>query len=327
MKQIAVWETATLDINDKLHMKVAEQLGIFEHNKYDMVDAHELRYYSYGMAEEKIVSLQEIQFSIAPQIFQKLRTKRYLLVIENLDEPISPIKIQRLTQGLWFPPPILEASLWLVSTTSQDVYDRSKPDSDWVISSFTGDDILILALHSLKQAAKYIASVVGHDDEQYWYHVALQCFHYTTMLLIPGGSKVNPSELDAQTDVYSPENLIRRWAAQGILPIINNNLSVQERSGEATDSYHRKYYGDDIYRVGNVILDAFQEYSLLQLPFSPASKDDEATKSAAHFLAYHNIVVEPLTFDELCEGSQSQLEHIQWVSQVVGDQGWHVSRD
>jgi len=96
--------------------------------------------------------------------------------------------------------------------------------------------------------------------------------------------------------------------------------------GEDTDGYHCKYYGDDIYQLGNVILEAFREYSLLQLPFSPATKDDEATISAAHFLAYHRLVVEPLTSDELCEGNHSQLEHMQWISHV-GNQGWHVSRD
>ena len=90
--------------------------------------------------------------------------------------------------------------------------------------------------------------------------------------------------------------------------------------GEDTDGYHCKYYGDDIYQLGNVILEAFWEYSLLHLPFSPATKGDEATISAAHFLAYHSLVVEPLTSDELCEGNHSQLlEHMQWIS-YVGDQ-------
>ncbi|KAF8715453.1 hypothetical protein HU200_027104 [Digitaria exilis] len=331
MKQTAVWKTTSrlVDIKDKLHMKVADQLGVFEHNKYDMVDDHELRYYTYGMEEKEIVPVWEIKYSIFPQIMQKLVTKKYMLVIENLDEPISPIKLDASPEGSWFPPPSLRGSFWLVSTTSQDVYDRSKPPDydDCVLSYFTGDDILILTLHSLKQAAKYISGAVGHEDEKYWHHMALKCFHYTTMLLIPDSFKVDPSsEVDVQTDVCSSENLIRRWAAQGILPVMNNP-SVQGRMGDATDSYQSKYYDDDIYQVGNVILEAFQEYSLLQLPFSPATKDNEATKSAAHFLAYHSLVVEPLTLDELCEGSQSQLEHIQWVSQVVGDQGCHVSRD
>ncbi|XP_039818561.1 uncharacterized protein LOC120681083 [Panicum virgatum] len=311
------------DINDMLHIKVAEQLGLLEH-KYDMADA-ELRYYTYMEKKQyDTVSPRELKYSVAPQIMQNLLTKKYLLVVQNLDRPIKPIVIDDTTEGLCLPAPGWKDSLWIVSTTSQDVYDRSnKPDEPRVIESFAGDDILILTLHSLEQAAKYISVAVGHGEEKYWHHVAIQCFHYATMLLIPHSSNIDPPKCDAQADVSS-DVLIRQWAAQGILPVMKP--SVQERMGEDTDGYHCQYYGDDIYQLGNDILEAFREYSLLQLPFSPATKDDEATISAAHFLAYHSLVVEPLTSDELCEGNHSQLEHMQWISHV-GDQGWHVSRD
>jgi hypothetical protein len=77
---------------------------------------------------------------------------------------------------------------------------------------------------------------------------------------------------------------------------------------------------------GNVILEAFQDYSLLQHLFSPATKADEATKSAAHFLVYHNLFLECHTTEELFEGNHYGLEHVQWISHV-GDQGWYVNRD
>ncbi|KAG2565905.1 uncharacterized protein LOC120681084 [Panicum virgatum] len=324
MKQAAAVLGNRFDINDMLHIKVAEQLGLLEH-KYDMVDDAELRYYTYDMEKKQDDSVSPLELkSIAPQIMQNLLTKKYLLVVHNLDRPIRPIVLDVTTEDLWLPAPRWNGSFWIVSTTSQDVYDRSnKPDEPRVIKSFSGDDILILTLHSLKQAAKYISVAVGHGEEKYWHHVALQCFHYATMLLIPHSSNIDPPECDAQADVSS-DVLIRQWAAQGILPVMKP--SVQERMGEDTDRYHCQYYGDDIYQLGNVILEAFREYSLLQLPFSPATKDDEATISAAHFLAYHSLVVEPLTSDELCEGNHSQLEHMKWISHV-GDQGWHVSRD
>ena len=324
MKHAAAVLGNRFNINDMLHIKVAEQLGLLEH-KCDMADA-ELRYYTYNMEKKQddTVSPSELKYSIALQIMQNLRTKKYLLVVHNLDRPIKPINIYDATEGLWLPAPGWNGSFWIVSTTSQDVYDRSnKPNEPCDIKSFSGDDILILTLHSLKQAAKYISVAVGHGEEKYWYHVAVQCFHYATMLLIPRSSNVDPPKCDAQADVSS-DVLIRQWAAQGILPVMKP--SVQEKMGEDTDGYHCQYYGDDIYQLGNVILEAFREYSLLQLPFSPATKDDEATISAAHFLAYHSLVVEPLTSDELCEGNHSQLEHMQWISHV-GDQGWHVSRD
>jgi len=65
---------------------------------------------------------------------------------------------------------------------------------------------LILTLHSLKQAAKYISVAVGHGEDKYWHQVALQCFHYA-MLHIPHYSTVGTPEL------------IRRWAAQGLLTV------------------------------------------------------------------------------------------------------------
>ena len=270
MKQAAVVPGTRLSIDDKLHIKVAEQLGLLEH-----------KYYAYNMDKKQYdtVSPRELKYSVAPQIMQNLLTKKYLLVVQNLDRPIK--------------------------------YSHAQ-------NPFSRDDILILTLHSLKQAAKYISVAVGHGEEKYWHHVAIQCFHYATMLLIPHSSNVDPPKCDAQADVSS-DVLIRQWAAQGILPVMKP--SVQEKMGEDTDGYHCQYYGDDIYQLGNVILEAFREYSLL-----PATKDDEATISAAHFLAYHSLVVEPLASGELCEGNHSQLEHMQWISHV-GDQGWHVSRD
>ncbi|CAL5067516.1 unnamed protein product [Urochloa decumbens] len=221
-----------------------------------------------------------------------------------------------------FPPRSCNNSRWIISTSSRDVYERSKPDYGSLIDSFSGDDILMLTLYSLHQAAKYILGVTGHKDERYWHHVAVCCFHYATMLLIPHCSAAHGDgdqhSSDAPNDITSDE-LIRQWAAQGLITVI------QDRKEEVTStSYHDKY--SDIYQVGNAILEAFREYSLLQLPFSPTTKADEAIKSAAHFLACHNLVVECHTTEELCEDNHPGREHMQWISHV-GDQGWHVRRE
>jgi len=201
--------------------------------------------------------------------------KKYLLVVENLGEPIN---LNALTEGLCFPAPRWKGSFWSVSTTTQDVYGRSEP-ADYsyscLIESFSGDDMVILTLYSLHQAAKYILAAVAHKDEQYWHHVAVRCFHYATMLLSPhcssphgdGGQKRSAALADITSD-----ELIRQWSAQGILVIDT------ERTGETTgSSYDGKY--SDIYQVGNLILEAFREYSLLEIPFSPVTTEaEEATK-------------------------------------------------
>jgi hypothetical protein len=69
-----------------------------------------------------------VRRSIVSQINQNLIGKKYLLVVENLDEPIKPIKLDDFTEGLPLPPLMWKDSFWLVSATSQDVYERSKPD-------------------------------------------------------------------------------------------------------------------------------------------------------------------------------------------------------
>ncbi|KAJ1270805.1 hypothetical protein BS78_06G079200 [Paspalum vaginatum] len=325
MKQAAAAAAATtLTINEKLTLEVAERLGLLNHGEYNrlMEDRDEIRYYTYGL-EDRAGSLQTLfRRSMVRRINQKLSTKKYLLVVENLDEPIKPIKINDFMEGLsCIPPPNWNGSFWLVSTTSKDVYERSKrPDYGYLIESFNGDDIVILTLYSLHLAAKYIMGATGQKHEQYWHHVVVQCFQYATMLLIPHCSSPHghggQQNSDALANINSDE-LIRQWAAQGILTV-----DQQER-------HHGKY--NDMQQVGHVILEAFREYSLLQLPFSdPATiKADEATRSAAHFLACHGLVAERHTTDQLCDEGNNHprlLKRMHWISHV-GDQGWHFSRE
>ncbi|RCV33435.1 hypothetical protein SETIT_7G083300v2 [Setaria italica] len=325
MKQALVLGTR-LSINDKLAIKVAEQLGLLN-QEYDMLKAEgdELWYYTYGY-QDATDSLQKNVKSTVYQIVKKLLEKKYLLVINNLNEPIKPINLSAFTEDLsCLPPPQWEGSFWIVSGTSKDVYDRSKPDYNCIVDSFSGDDILMLTLYSLHQTAKYILGVTGHKDEQYWHHVAVRCFHYILMLLIPHCSYAHrdgdQQSSDALADITSDEQLIRQWAIQGLI------TGVLERTTEVTAADCQGKY-NNIYQVGNVILEAFREYSLLQLLFSPATKVDEATKSAAHFLACYNLVAECHTTEEVffCEGNHPGLERMRWISHL-GDQGWHVSRE
>jgi hypothetical protein len=333
MKQAAVQAAGTsLSINDKLHLHVAEQLGLLDQEYHRLKEEHdELRYYTYGLDTSLSPSLHDLsRTSVVPQIIQKLLMKKYLLVVENLDEPIKPISTSALTEGLCFPAPRWKDSFWCISTTSQDVYGRSKQMTGYapfIVESYSEDDIVILTLYSLHQAANYILGVTGHEDEQYWHNVAVRCFHYATMLLVPHCSSSHGDAGQQSSPVVLPsitsDELIRQWSAQGILVIDT------ERMGETTGTSSSGEKYSDIYQVGNVILEAFREYSLLELPFSPVTTeaDQNAPKSAAHFLACHKLLTKHHTTDELlCEGEHPWLECAQLILHV-GHQGWHLSRE
>src|SRR6185312_12609470 len=134
-----------LSIDDKLHIKVAEQLGLLG-QEFDGIKEHndEQGYYAYDMMDATDLCRGLLKPSIVPQIIQKLSTKRYLLMIENLDEPTKPIKLDNFTEDLCLPAPMWKGSLWHISTTTRDVYDRSKPDDHDYIISYSGDDIVVL---------------------------------------------------------------------------------------------------------------------------------------------------------------------------------------
>ena len=108
MKRAAAQLAGTrLSINDKLRIKVAEQLGLLD-QEYDRLleEDDELRYYTYGLNNPSSSLLQKLSGSSAvPQIIQKLLMKKYLLVVENLDEPIKPMNLTASTEGICFPAP------------------------------------------------------------------------------------------------------------------------------------------------------------------------------------------------------------------------------
>ncbi|TVU14711.1 hypothetical protein EJB05_38197, partial [Eragrostis curvula] len=332
--EVDMKQAAGLSFKDMLTIKVGEALGLLDRQEYNRFkeEDDDVQYYSYGLekATQPLQNLLKKSRSLVLfyQIMEKLLKKKYLLVVRNLHEPIKPIMLDIVTEDACLPPPNLNGSFWLVSATSRHVYDKSKPGYGCTIESFGGEDILMLTLYSLHQAAKYILDVITYKDEKYWFIVTLRCFHYAAMFLIPYNSPSHGGDGDQQSSDASAnitsDELIRQWAAQGILPVINQ--SSQERMEQVTHNYQGKFSYDDIYQTGNVILQAFQEYSLLQLPFCPATKADEPTNTAAHFLVYSGLIAEHLTIDALCDDSHPGLEHMQWISHV-GDHGWHISRD
>jgi len=102
MKRAAAQVAGTrLSINDKLHIKVAEQLGLLDQEQekeYSRFKERSDKLQQAGAAR----SLPEmLRVSALIQITQELSTKRYMLVVENLDEPINPINPDALTEGLY----------------------------------------------------------------------------------------------------------------------------------------------------------------------------------------------------------------------------------
>uniref|UniRef100_A0A0D9ZK98 NB-ARC domain-containing protein n=1 Tax=Oryza glumipatula TaxID=40148 RepID=A0A0D9ZK98_9ORYZ len=223
----------------------------------------EAHYFSWGDQTGDEGDMYEYLFrKMPPRINATLSSKRYLLVVEDLYEPIKP--------------------------------------------------------------AKDISKAVGQEDDvEHWHRVALRCFHYA-LLLFP--QRHEPPNADKNNGVnVTKEELIRHWAAQGFLTASNSPRAAQENMIHNMGIRHH----DDVYQVGNIILQTFQDYSLLKLPFSPTTETDEPIETAAHFLAYHCLIVEHHTQDRIFhEWLQNKIGWIKLdCNKGMEDRGWHVSRN
>ncbi|XP_044447725.1 uncharacterized protein [Triticum aestivum] len=286
----------------QLALAAAKELGLLDQEYNRLKEEHdELQYYSYGSCDGVISSDLEyhVRYNMVPRIIKQLLTERYLLVAENLQWPIVPGSL--IIEDVGLPPPTWGDSRWFISTTSHDAYKQSKLEGDRVISIDEDDQVVVLALDALHRSAEHILSMIHQESKQYWYCIALDCFHYT-MAFFGKHSQV--------IDVTSDE-IIHQWAAQGILP----RMTMKEE--EETNTISSKC--SNMHRVGRVILEAFQKYSLLQLPFSPVDEAYEATNTGAQFLAYHGLIADGITVDEIVDDKKK------WIS-FSGDHGVHVSR-
>uniref|UniRef100_A0A8I6W3Q0 Disease resistance protein At4g27190-like leucine-rich repeats domain-containing protein n=2 Tax=Hordeum vulgare subsp. vulgare TaxID=112509 RepID=A0A8I6W3Q0_HORVV len=289
----------------QLAIAAAKELGQLGQPYNRLKEKHDdLQYYTYGCDDGGTSEDLEwhVRQTIVPQIIQQLLTKRYLLVVENLEWPIEPGSLALEDVGL--PPPSWAYSQWLISTTSRDVYNKSKSQDDRVISILSDDLVVVLIIYAMHQSAEHIHSVMHQGSKEYWHRISLDCFHYA-MTLFVGHSQV--------VDVTS-EELIHQWATQGVIP--QPHMTIKE--DEETNTISSKC--SHMHRVGRVILEAFHKYSLLQLPFSPATEAYEASNTGAQFFLYHGLIAESITPDELFDNKKK------WIS-FNGDHGWHVSRE
>uniref|UniRef100_A0A0D9XS23 Disease resistance protein At4g27190-like leucine-rich repeats domain-containing protein n=1 Tax=Leersia perrieri TaxID=77586 RepID=A0A0D9XS23_9ORYZ len=236
------------------------------------------------------------------RIYDALSNKWYFLVVENLYEPIGPSDFTYYA-GL--------ASPYAIPWTS--------PFDD-------DNDIMVLILSSLHLSAKHISKAVSRqeENEEHWHRASLHCFQYALLLLFPSTTTSD------ENDITSDE-LIRQWAAQGFLTSATCSYKPRAAVQEHAHSSKQEAQGqhaDDIFHVGNIILQAFSEYSLLKLPFSPATEDSEATQTAAHFLIYHDLIASHLSDYEIFH-QDNWLQNEGWIKmackQGMENQGWHMN--
>ncbi|KAF6992910.1 hypothetical protein CFC21_009863 [Triticum aestivum] len=288
----------------QLALAAAKELGLLDQEYNRLKEKHDqLHYYIYGSCDGVISSDLEyhVRYIMVPQIIKQLLTERYLLVAENLQWPIEP---GSFTRDCGLPLPDWANSYWLISTTSHDAYNKSKSEDERVISIDKDEQVVVLTLYALHQSTEHIFNTIRQETKEYWHSIALQCFYYVMTIFAK----------HSQVAAITSHELIHHWAAQGILP----GMSFIEEEEEETSIISSKC--SSMHRLGRVILEAFEKYSLLQLPFSPVDEAYEATNTGAQFLAYHGLIAEDITSDELFDNKKK------WIS-FVGDHGCHVSRE
>ncbi|KAM3405995.1 hypothetical protein ACQJBY_000190 [Aegilops geniculata] len=292
-----------MSIKYQLAIAAAKELGLLSQYYNELKEKQdELQYFSYGSYDDGTSDylVSYIRVNIVHRIGKQLSAGKYLLVVDNLRWPIERGSFTR-DCGL----PLLPwtDSSWLISATTHDAYNKSKSQDDRVISIDKDDQVVLLTLSAMYQSAEHILNTINQESKDYWHHIALQCFHYVMAFY------AKHSQLSAITS----DELIHHWAAQGILPC----MAIREE-GEETSTINTKC--SNMHRVGRVILEAFHKYSLLQLPFSHATEAYEVTNTGAQFLAYHGLITESITVDELFDNMKK------WIS-FAGDRGLHVSRE
>ncbi|KAM0880834.1 hypothetical protein ACQ4PT_033308 [Festuca glaucescens] len=283
-------------IKYQLTLAAAKELGLLDQEYNRLKEKHDqLQYYTYGCdgATEYLESF--MRYVIPHLVGRKLSNKTYLLVVDNLQWPIEPAS---LTRDCGLPPPAWIYSRWFISPTSQDACNASKSEDDGVnISMYSDVQVVFLTITALRQSAEHIRlNMISQESIEYWHVIALDCFHYA-MAIFAKHSQV--------VAAVTSDELIHQWAT--LLPRMTDGNSISCKC-----SY--------MHQVGRVILEAFQKYSLLELPFSPAYEAREATNTGAQFLAYHGLIAEGIAIDEVSDNKKK------WIS-FSGDDGCHVSRE
>ncbi|TVU26596.1 hypothetical protein EJB05_29150, partial [Eragrostis curvula] len=312
--------------------------GTISHSLMLKVFKDEFKAYFKPSLESGLVYSSEGDLTeIRQMIIQAQKKKRFLLLLENLHFPISPII---LVYATWKRPSLAQ-NRWLISTTSKDVCNSTRqleepgfknvtfchPSPEYYYSP-PFDDLLerdwaVLTKEALRDATRSIYNALQQQrDEEFWLHAAQHCLYYSILYHHPleGASK---HEESTTTTTVSSDELVRCWVAEGLLSSITSPFDIPS----GTDKKQSNHYCRSAYEVGRIVINALQEYSLLPVYPDSAPTDSPAVSSSQDAVTALSKLAEDvprLKQAELSDGAKS--DRLRWVS-FMNDDGRHVSWD
>ncbi|CAL5076444.1 unnamed protein product [Urochloa decumbens] len=231
----------------------------------------------------------------------KEKTK-HLLLVENLQVPIS-LDVLVFIMGMQWPSPF--HSRWLISTTSNDVFHKSRqarPVLSWEthlteeyyhappFNDLGGDrEWAMLLKEALRDAAASIHNTLEQEgrDFEFWLRVAQHCLyygllfhplqgverrlHFTRSPRLQGAA--GPQATSNISSVTSDE-LVRCWVAEDLLFSTTSPTSKSAATGKKQSNYYRSAY-----EAGKVVIKALQQYSLLPI-YSASTPTSSASWTA-----------------------------------------------
>ncbi|XP_034568930.1 uncharacterized protein [Setaria viridis] len=278
------------------------------------------------------------------RIPEALQGKRHLLLVENLHVPATLEVLVHVMSGPW---PSPYQNRWLISTTSKEVYYRSRQwltanwkqrlidlsERTWLVGArddqhyapnFVGlrddRDWAVLIREALRDAANSIHNALQQQgrDEEFWLGIAMNCFYYA-ILYHPLQLGSAGRQETSNTLFVSSDELVRCWVAEDLVFSRTSPTDTPAASGEKRNSnYYRSAY-----EAGKVIFHALQEYSLLPIySVSCQTSNPSSSMDAVTGLSKLAGGVPRLKHDELFDHQKS--DQLRWVS-FMKDDGRHVS--
>ncbi|XP_004978842.1 uncharacterized protein LOC101778615 isoform X2 [Setaria italica] len=276
------------------------------------------------------------------RIMKAFLGKKHLLLVENLHVPV-PLDVLFYTMGGRRPSPF--QSRWLISTTSEDVCDKSREArtrSPWEVRlsreyyreyyhALPFHDLLqpewaVLIKEALVDAAASIHNTLKQQGDEFWLHVAQHCLYYGVLYhRLQGAAGCQASTTFSVTS----DELVRCLVAEELIFSTTSPTRKPAATGKKQSNYYRSAY-----EAGKVVVQALQEYSLL--PIYSVSTPTSSTSWTATTTSASSFQDTITGVSQLAKGvsrlKQDELyvpkrrEKLRWVSFMNGD-GRHVSWD
>ncbi|XP_002450391.1 uncharacterized protein LOC8073656 [Sorghum bicolor] len=289
-----------------------------------------------SLREDAIYSRQPSRSPILKRIGETLKGKKHLLLVENLHVPVTLDELAFIFGERR--PSISQNRRWLFSTTSLDVYEKSRDSRDLKVwefhltpeyyyappfHDFRSRDWVMLIKEALEDAAKSIfIALQDKGDEEFWLHVAQHCLYYAILyhpLHEATGQHIS------NTSSLTSDELVRCWVAEDLLLSAASPSKIPAEIGKKQSNYYRSAY-----EAGKVVIQALQEYSFLPI-YSAVSTPAGSTSSNAPSSSQDAVTgvsklamgAPRLKHDEL-NARVKKSNQLRWVS-FLNDYGRHVS--